>query len=78
MFVQNISEEPAMKPDDEITAWVLSCFTTLRRSQQKTLGALVEAAVRVHHVTLAAPGPDDAGTGPRQAPDQAGGPFPGQ
>ena len=45
-----------MKPDDEITAWVLGCFTTLRRSQQKTLGVLVEAAVRVHHVTLAALG----------------------
>jgi hypothetical protein len=45
-----------MKQTEAVCEWVASCFSTLRRSQQKTLGALVGAAVVVHHVTLAALG----------------------
>jgi hypothetical protein len=39
-----------------VLAWVLSVCTSLRQSQAKTLAALVAAAVRVGHVSLAALG----------------------
>jgi len=44
-----------MKPR-QIEGWTISCFTTLRRSQQKTLAAIVFGALRVKHVSLAALG----------------------
>lgn len=45
----------------EIERWVESSFTTLRRSQQKTLAAIVFGALAVGHVTLAALGRAMAG-----------------
>ena len=45
----------------EIDRWVESSFTTLRRSQQKTLAAIVFGALTVGHVTLAALGRAMAG-----------------
>jgi hypothetical protein len=45
----------------EVERWVESSFTTLRRSQQKTLAAIVFGALAVGHVTLAALGRAMAG-----------------
>lgn len=50
-----------MKPTQDVTGWVASCFQSLGRSQQKTLAAILPAALRVHHVTLAALGRAMAG-----------------
>jgi len=50
-----------MKPAQDVTGWVMSCFQSLRRSQQKTLAAILPAALRVHHITLASLGRAMAG-----------------
>ena len=35
-----------MKPAQDVTGWVASCFESLRRSQQKTLAVRPENSVR--------------------------------